>query len=228
MRPRWCVVLTTTVHVNVDLRERKWGHQQQRNALERRAMYAQVLRHWFIHLPGVPITIVENSGDSLDWAVGEARQLNRTSDLALVRLGGCADECRKSRRNAEIGCAEAHSIHTAIARSPHYARPKTISVRGPSGGITRHAVGDGGHVDRPRCTHALTVTGRYAITDDMNKARHSGTRRPSRRFIHMLYPSYAGAPAMRSTLGPRRSKPELAGGQQAPPQLQPSALAQRL
>ncbi len=156
-------------------------------------MYTRVLRHWFTHLPGVPITIVENSGDSLDWAVGAARQLNRSRDLAVVRLGSYAHECRHSIRNAEIGCAEAHSIHTAIARSPQYARPETTSVRGPSGGITQHAVGDGGHVERPRCTHALTVTGRYAITDDMNKACHSGTRRPtppvSAFHIHMLYPS---------------------------------------
>ena len=231
-RPRWCVILTTTVHVNVDLRQRRWGHEQQRDATERRAMYARVLSHWFIHLPGVPITIVENSGDSLGWAVGTARQLNRSSDLALVKLRGYADECRKSTQFAEIGCAEAHSIHTAIARSPHYTRPKTTGVRGPStGGITRRAVGDGGPVAPPRCTHALTVTGRYAIKDDMNQVRHNDTRRPSRRCCGVIYIKsvvHAGARAMRSTLEPRRSKPKLAGGQQAPPQLQPGALAQRL
>ena len=98
--PRWCVVLTATVHVNVDLRQHAWGHEQQRNAWERRAMYTRVLRHWFTHLPGVPITIVENSGDSLEWALGAARQLNRSRDLAVVRLGSYAHECRHSIRNA--------------------------------------------------------------------------------------------------------------------------------
>ena len=84
--PRWCVILTATVHVNVDLRTEPYGQRQQRSAVERRAMYQRVLRHWLTHAPNVPITVVENSGDDLGWAATAARQLNRSRQLALVRL----------------------------------------------------------------------------------------------------------------------------------------------
>jgi len=145
---RWCLVLTTTTNVQVDLRNESYGKQQQRSAHGRQEQYSRVLHHWLSTHPRVPITLVENSGDELLWAKRLAVRFNRSEQhLALVHL-----RPPSACRSREIGCFEAHSVHSAVKQSPQF-RPRNM-----------------GGKKKAQCSHALMLTGRYAITSRIDGA----------------------------------------------------------
>ena len=138
---RWCLVLTTTTNVQVDLRNESYGKQQQRSAHGRQEQYSRVLHHWLSTHPRVPITLVENSGDELLWAKRLAVRFNRSEQhLALVHL-----RPPSACRSREIGCFEAHSVHSAVKQSPQF-RPRNM-----------------GGKKKAQCSHALMLTGRCAM-----------------------------------------------------------------
>lgn len=80
---KWCVLLTATINVQVDLRSQAWGQQQQRDPSERRDMYLRVLKHWASL--DFPVVFVENSFAN----VNMARDLLRT---ARARRRGALDQ----------------------------------------------------------------------------------------------------------------------------------------
>lgn len=169
---RTCVLLTATVQVNIDLRKTGFGKNQQRNATERKEMYIGVLSHYLKTFPSVPVVLVENSGDDLCWAETTAASLNRSAingnascqslhssfpesglpktdqnldpmkRLSIVRV----QQPKVCKIPGEIGCSEAHSVTMAVQQSPHFD-PRTKGY----------------------CTHALKVTGRFAIKSDLPK-----------------------------------------------------------
>ena len=145
--PLWCLLLSATTNVQVDLRNFSFGRLQQRNTSERQHMYAQVLGHWVGAYPEVPIVLAENSNDSLAWSWTDATKGARLERLRIGRAPNCTGE--------EIGCHEADAILRAVRTSRFF---RTWHLRG--------------HEQR-LCTHALKVTGRYAVTSDIDAALRS-------------------------------------------------------
>jgi hypothetical protein len=160
---RVCVLLTATVRVNIDLRKTGFGKNQQRDPNERKDMYIGVLGHYLKTFPDTPVILVENSGDDLCWAETIAASLSRPAingnaschtngppkpipnldpmkQLSIVRV----EQPKVCMIPGEIGCSEAHSVTIAVQQSPHFD-PRTNGY----------------------CTHALKVTGRFAITSDL-------------------------------------------------------------
>ena len=110
-------------------------------------MYAQVLGHWVGAYPEVPIVLAENSNDSLAWSWTDATKGARLERLRIGRAPNCTGE--------EIGCHEADAILRAVRTSRFF---RTWHLRG--------------HEQR-LCTYALKVTGRYAVTSDIDAALRS-------------------------------------------------------
>ena len=136
----WCLLLTATTNVTVDLRRTSYGKGQQRDALQRQQMYSGVLKHWLEKYPTLPIALVENSGDSLAWATDVATPLaNASARLELLPIGR-AKTCIMD----EIGCPEADAILRSLRASSLFTSR--------------------------RCAHVIKVTGRYAVTSDINNA----------------------------------------------------------
>ena len=149
----WCLLICATTHVGVDLRGSSYGRLQQRDVGERQQMYSQVLAHWLAAYPKRPVALAENSGDSLAWTWTDTTKGIRSkgggtrSNKQLERLQiGPASTCR----DVEIGCHEADAILRAVRVS------RLFRARGPAGMRV--------------CTHALKVTGRYAVTSDVDAA----------------------------------------------------------
>ena len=138
----WCLLLTATTNVKVDLRKSSYGQLQQRNASERQQMYSQVLAHWLGAYPKLPVALAENSGDSLAWTWTDATNGARLERLRIGPASGCTHE--------EIGCHEADAILRAVRASRFF--------------------GARGQHEQRLCTHALKVTGRYAVTSDVDAA----------------------------------------------------------
>ena len=136
---KWCLLLTATTNVTVDLRSTSYGKGQQRDARERQHMYSGALKHWLEKYPTLPIALVENSGDSLAWANEVAALANASARLELHPIGQ-AKRCKMD----EIGCPEADAVLRSLRASSLF--------------IIR------------RCTYVLKVTGRYAITSDIDAA----------------------------------------------------------
>jgi hypothetical protein len=132
----WCLVLTASTNVAVDLRTQSYGKAQQRDARERQQMYADVLQHWLRAYPKKRVTLVENTLDNLTWAAP-------TPNLELIKLLP-ARTCGYT----EIGCHEASALLRGLERSRFL--------------FSRRGV--------PRCTYILKVTGRYAVTSDVDAA----------------------------------------------------------
>ena len=87
--PLWCLLLSATTNVQVDLRNSSFGRLQQRNTSERQHMYAQVLAHWVGAYPEVPVVLAENSNDSLAWSWTDATKgarLERLRELRRLRV----------------------------------------------------------------------------------------------------------------------------------------------
>ncbi len=136
----WCLLLTATTNVTVDLRSTSYGKAQQRDARERQQLYAGVLDHWLKKYPTLPIVLVENSGDSLAWAKELAAPLaNASARLELLPIAQ-ANTCKMD----EIGCPEADAVLRSLRASRLF--------------ILR------------QCEHVLKVTGRYAVTSDIGAA----------------------------------------------------------
>ena len=138
----WCLLLSATTNVKVDLRRSGYGRFQQRNVSERQQMYSQVLAHWVGAYPKLLVALAENSGDSLAWTSTDATKGARLERLRIGPASTCPGE--------EIGCHEADAILRAVRTS------RFFRARGP-------------HEQR-LCTHALKVTGRYAVTSDVDAA----------------------------------------------------------
>ena len=138
----WCLLLSATTNVKVDLRRTGWGRLQQRNVSERQQMYSQVLAHWLGAYPKLQVALAENSGDSLAWTWTDATKGAQLERLRIRPALSCSGE--------EIGCHEADAILSAVRTS------RFFRARGP-------------HEQR-LCTHALKVTGRYAVTSDVDAA----------------------------------------------------------
>ena len=138
----WCLLLSATTNVKVDLRRTGWGRLQQRNVSERQQMYSQVLAHWLGAYPKLQVALAENSGDSLAWTWTDATKGAQLERLRVWPALSCSGE--------EIGCHEADAILSAVRTS------RFFRARGP-------------HEQR-LCTHALKVTGRYAVTSDVDAA----------------------------------------------------------
>ena len=138
----WCLLLSATTNVKVDLRRTGWGRLQQRNVSERQQMYSQVLAHWLGAYPKLRVALAENSGDSLAWTWTDATKGAQLERLRVWPALSCSGE--------EIGCHEADAILSAVRTS------RFFRARGP-------------HEQR-LCTHALKVTGRYAVTSDVDAA----------------------------------------------------------
>lgn len=153
-RVRWCVLLTATTHIHVDLKKvaPSCCATQQQNATERQEMYRHVLRRWAEREPNMPITLVENSGDDLMWAEHVRREVNHPS-IELIRLTPT-----KTCPDVEIGCFEADAILRGVKRSTFLDSRKLTS----------------------RCSHVLKVTARYVPTDNVSlalrKCNTSGTQ----------------------------------------------------
>ena len=141
-RRPWCLLLSATTNVKVDLRNLSYGQLQQRNASERQQMYSQVLAHWLGAYPKLPVALAENSGDSLAWTWTDATKGARLERLRIGPASNCSGE--------EIGCHEADAILRAVRASRFFRA-------------------HGQHEQR-LCTHALKVTGRYAVTSDVDAA----------------------------------------------------------
>ena len=105
-------------------------------------MYSQVLAHWLAAYPKRPVALAENSGDSLAWTWTDATKGTPLERLQIGPASTCRDE--------EIGCHEADAILRAVRVS------RLFRARGPAGMRV--------------CTHALKVTGRYAVTSDVQAA----------------------------------------------------------
>ena len=138
----WCLLLSATTNVKVDLRRTGWGRLQQRNVSERQQMYSQVLAHWLGAYPKLQVALAENSGDSLAWTWTDATKGAQLERLRIRPALSCSGE--------EIGCHEADAILSAVRTSRFFRAP-------------------GPHEQR-LCTHALKVTGRYAVTSDVDAA----------------------------------------------------------
>ena len=138
----WCLLLSATTNVKVDLRRTGYGRLQQRNVSERQQMYSQVLAHWLGAYPKLQVALAENSGDSLAWTWTDATKGAQLERLRIWPALSCSGE--------EIGCHEADAILSAVRTS------RFFRARGP-------------HEQR-LCTHALKVTGRYAVTSDVDAA----------------------------------------------------------
>jgi hypothetical protein len=136
------LLLSATTNVKVDLRRTGWGRLQQRNVSERQQMYSQVLAHWLGAYPKLQVALAENSGDSLAWTWTDATKGAQLERLRIRPALSCSGE--------EIGCHEADAILSAVRTS------RFFRARGP-------------HEQR-LCTHALKVTGRYAVTSDVDAA----------------------------------------------------------
>ena len=138
----WCLLLSATTNVKVDLRRTGYGRLQQRNVSERQQMYSQVLAHWLGAYPKLRVALAENSGDSLAWTWTDATKGAQLERLRVWPALSCSGE--------EIGCHEADAILSAVRTSRFFRAP-------------------GPHEQR-LCTHALKVTGRYAVTSDVDAA----------------------------------------------------------
>ena len=138
----WCLLLSATTNVKVDLRRKRYGRLQQRNVSERQQMYSQVLAHWLGAYPKLRVALAENSGDSLAWTWTDATKGAQLERLRVWPALSCSGE--------EIGCHEADAILSAVRTSRFFRAP-------------------GPHEQR-LCTHALKVTGRYAVTSDVDAA----------------------------------------------------------
>ena len=149
--PRWCLLLTATTNVQVNLTSNKWGRGQQVHSSARKRAYLRALRSWLEHLSAVgmvnelPVIFAENSHDRafLSYVDAQLKAPNATSFASLpfearsrVELLdiGPASTCTQG----EIGCHEASAVLRAIRASRHFRR-------GADGSL-------------PRCTHALKVT----------------------------------------------------------------------
>jgi len=147
---RWCVLLTATSRVQVNLRSNTWGKAQQLDARARRATYARSLRSWLGAGYKMPIVLVENSDDAKFVSELRAQLLSANSSFfAGVPMGarrraellsiGPSPTCGPE----EIGCHEASALLRGVNASSLFRRE-------PGG-------------RPPRCTHALKVTGRYFV-----------------------------------------------------------------
>ena len=149
------------------------GWDQQVGIDDRIGMYRDVLRHWLLAEPSMPITLVDNSGDDLLWAERAAVGWDRSNRLALVRA-----QRPKQCTVHEIGCYEAHSVHTAVAQSRHF-RPSATG--------------------KP-CTHALMLTGRYAVFN-LSAALHRCGPRWAVAFQNPKWRNTSAAQALRGGRG---------------------------
>ena len=138
----WGLLLSATTNVKVDLRRTGYGLRQQRNVSERQQMYSEVLAHWLGAYPKLPVALAENSGDSLAWTWTDATKGARLERLRIEPASSCSGK--------EIGCHEADAILRAVRTSRFFRA-------------------HGQHKQR-LCTHALKVTGRYAVTSDVDAA----------------------------------------------------------
>jgi hypothetical protein len=140
---RWCLLLTATTTVQVDLTKNGFGRGQQRSRAQRQRTYADTLSKWLGSGLQMPVVLAENSNDETFLTELHA-QLHGTAPrdrgdqkVDLVEIGPattCDDE--------EIGCHEASAILRAVRKSRFFRR-------------------EAGRP--PRCTHALKVTGRYFV-----------------------------------------------------------------
>jgi hypothetical protein len=151
----WCLLLSATTNVKVDLRRTGYGRLQQRNVSERQQMYSQVLAHWLGAYPKLRVAVAENSGDSLAWTWTDATKGARLERLRIGPASSCSGE--------EIGCHEADAILRAV-RTSRFFRARGLFSR-----FFRHFFRRASFEQR-LCTHALKVTGRYAVTSDVDAA----------------------------------------------------------
>lgn len=147
---RYCLLLTASTKVHVELSHYAWGVNQQRNGSRRQAMYRQNLRAWLQTRPEMPIVLVDSTDD--DSYINDLR--NELSDEASPFFASVSKEARErvelhavrpsqTCTHKEIGCHEASAILSAMQRSRFFRRR-----------------GDG---RQPMCTHAVKVTGRYHV-----------------------------------------------------------------
>lgn len=143
---RWCVLLTTTVNVGVNLtaRNRSWSTQwdgfagQQDDARERRAMYVASLQRWLAG-NNLPVIIAENSGERFPELHTMRRRFNK--HVELVRLSPSATCAHR-----EIGCHEASAVLRAVNAS------RLLRLREGTGAR-----------EHDLCSHVLMVAGRYYL-----------------------------------------------------------------
>lgn len=104
----WCLLLTATTKIQVNL-ENRYGVQQI-DTSKRQTSYTQALDVWLRSMPELRIVLVENSGDNLTWAVNAARTHNPQRLLTVpIRPSVTCN-------HDEIGCHEGSAIYRSLVR----------------------------------------------------------------------------------------------------------------